>query len=92
MPTHKVQFKEIMLNNGTKLQIKYWTDTKTVYVAAFDESDDKLSVATYQASIDIADDFYSHAHNKTLIEGLAKIVESDLTHNPGMHLKILTGK
>lgn len=78
MQTHKVKLETVNLKYGVTADIKYWTDKHTVYVAAFDLYDNQLSVATYQAPVEFADDFFDHSGNKSLIQGLSEILKTDL--------------
>ena len=86
MTIHRITIKTITLPQGAVVDIKYWADTNKVYVAGFDETGKQVTPATYQAEVDIADDF-APAFKKSLIDGLAATVESDLLNNPNMHFK-----
>lgn len=86
MSVYKVFFKEITLSDRSKATIKYWSEGKRIVVAAFDENDNQISTSTYDAMVEIADDFNSTFY-QSLIEGLATNVESDLITNPDLHLR-----
>jgi len=86
MTVHRVTSKTITLSRGKVVDIKYWTDTDSVYVAGFDERGKQVTRATYRAEVDIADGFDA-AFKQSLIDGLVATVESDLLNNPNMHFK-----
>lgn len=86
MAIHRVTSKTITLPHGEKVDIKYWADTNKVYVAGFDKTGKKVTVATYMAEVNIADGFDA-AFKQSLIDGLVATVESDLLNNPNLHYK-----
>lgn len=84
--SNKAFHRAIKLQNGEVLDIKYWAEDKLIFVAAFDENEIQVSVGTYSAEVKIAPSFNSD-FEKSLIEGLASTLESDLLYNPELHLK-----
>ncbi|XGA79646.1 hypothetical protein OR573_14305 [Halomonas sp. CH40] len=84
---NQVVFKSVTMPSGETVEIKYWTDQSTVYVAGFDANGKQVTAATYQAVVDdIANDFVAD-FRKSLIEGLADNAENDLKTNPQLHYR-----
>ena len=81
---NQVVCKSVTMPSGEVVEIKYWADQSTVYVAGFDASGKQVTAATYQAVVDIADGF-SADFKQSLIEGLASTAENDLKTNPQLH-------
>ena len=86
MKFNRVPSKIITLANGTRAIIKYWPEGTSICVAAFDENDKQITVATYSAKVDIADDFHP-TFEQSLIDGLVTIVEGDLINHPELHIR-----
>ena len=86
MTIHRVPVKTITLASGAKAIIKYWAHGPSIFVAAFDESDKQITIASYTAEVDIADDFQID-FQQNLIEGLVTTVEGDLINNPELHIR-----
>lgn len=86
MSPHRVLSKSITLSNGATVDIKYWADNKTVYVAGFDDNEKQVTTAVYSASVQLADDFQP-TFQQSLIEGLVSTVKSDLLNNSELHYK-----
>jgi hypothetical protein len=73
--------------SGESVEIKYWADQSTVYVAGFDANGKQVTAVTYQAVVDDIADGFSAAFQQSLIEGLADNVENDLKTNPQLHYR-----
>lgn len=86
MTIHKVTSQTLFLPDGKTAFIKYWSEDNTICVAAFDQNDQIISVATYMAAVDDADSF-SSAFQQSLIEGLVRTIEYDFKNNPELHIR-----
>lgn len=86
MSHHSVLSKSIKLPNGATVNIKYWADNKTVYVAGFDDNEKQVTAAVYSASVQMAEDFQP-TFQQSLIDGLVSTIESDLLNNPELHFR-----
>lgn len=87
MSINRVVFKSVTMPSGESVEIKYWADQLTVYVAGFDASGKQVTAATYQAVVDDIADGFSAAFQQSLIEGLADNAENDLKTNPQLHYR-----
>ncbi len=86
MTRHRVKRNEFRLANGSTVNIEYWTDAKTVSVAAFDTNGRQATVATYQGAVDTADDL-SPQIQASLIDSLANTLEYDLINKPELLIR-----
>jgi hypothetical protein len=77
---------DFRLENGESVNIEYWTDAKSVHVAAFDTNKRQISTAEYHASIDFAEDFNPQLQ-EALIDSLANALEYALIRKPELHLR-----
>ena len=85
MTRHKLKRNEFRLENGAVVNIEYWTDATKVHVAAFGTDGHRISVATYQALVDSADDL-TPLRQEALIDSLANALEYALVRNPQLHV------
>ncbi len=86
MTRHKVNRNEFRLENGTTVNIEYWTDSTAVHVAAFDTSKHQISSAEYHASVGSADELTPQLQ-EALVDSLANALEYALIRNPGLHVQ-----
>ena len=86
MNRHRVKRNEFRLGDGSAVSIEYWTDPKTVCVAAFDTDGHQTSLAVYQATVDSADAVNPQIQ-ETLIDSLANALEYDLINHPEIHIR-----
>ena len=86
MNRHKVKRNEFRLENGVVVNIEYWLAPATVHVAAFDPDGHQVSLATYTASVEHADDL-SQARQDALIDSLSNALEYALIRNPELHVR-----
>lgn len=86
MSRHRIKRNEFRLGNGAVVSIESWTDSTTVHVAAFDTDGHQVSLAEYQASVDIAD-YFSPEVQAALIDSLANALEYDLMNHPDTHVR-----
>jgi hypothetical protein len=86
MTRHKLNRNEFRLENGTAVNIEYWTDSTKVHVAAFGTDGHQISVAAYSASVDTADDLKPGLKD-ALIDSLANALEYALIRNPELHVR-----
>lgn len=85
MNRHKVNRNEFRLENGAAVNIKYWTDPTMIHVAAFDTDGHQISLATYTASVNSADDL-NPQRQEALIDSLSNALEYALIRNPELHI------
>lgn len=86
MNRHRVKRNEFRLGDGSAVSIEYWTDPKTVRLAAFDVDGHQISLAVYQASVDSADAIDTQAQ-QSLIDSMANALEYDLINHPEIHVR-----
>lgn len=86
MTHHKVKRNEFRLGNGAAVSIEYWTDSTKVHVAAFGADGHQISLATYQATVDTAEDLNPQLQ-ESLINSLSNALEYDLMNNPELHIR-----
>ena len=85
MTPHYVLIRSIELPTGEVVDLKYWGDGRSIYVAGF-IGDRQVTVGEYSGEVDIADDFDA-TFQQSLINGLASTAESDLLENPCFHFR-----
>lgn len=81
MTRHKVKRNEFRLESGPVVNLEYWTDSTSVHVAAYDAEGRQVSIATYRASVDTADEL-SPDLQEALIDSLANALEYALVRKP----------
>ncbi|HLP97789.1 MAG TPA: hypothetical protein VK149_05040 [Sideroxyarcus sp.] len=86
MTRHKVKRNEFRLEDGTGVNIEYWTDATAVHVAAFDTGGHQISAAAYHASVDSADDLDQQTQD-ALVDSLANALEYALIKKPALHVR-----
>lgn len=86
MTRHKLNRNEFRLGNGATVNIEYWTDATKVHVAAFGADGHQISLVTYQATVDSADNLSSELQ-ESLINSLANALEYELMNNPELHVR-----
>ena len=86
MNRHRVKRNEFRLGDGSAVSIEFWTDPKTVCVAAFGTDGHQISIAVYQASVDSADAINPQIQD-SLIDSLANALEYDLINHPEIHVR-----
>jgi hypothetical protein len=86
MNRHRVKRNEFRLGDGSGVSIEYWTDPKTVSVAAFDTSGHQISRAVYQAAVDSSDAINSQTQ-ESLVDSLANALEYELMNHPEIHVR-----
>ena len=86
MTRHRLKRNEFRLGDGSGVSIEYWTDPKTVCVAAFDTNGHQISNAVYQASVDGADTLNPEIQ-ESLIDSLANALEYELINHPEIHVR-----
>lgn len=86
MTRHKLKRNEFRLEDGSAVNIEYWTDPTKVNVAAFGSDGHQVSAATYQASVDAADDL-NPQRKEALLDSLANALEYALIRNPELHVR-----
>lgn len=86
MTRHKLNRNEFRLENGAVVNIEYWTDATKVHVAAFGTDGHQISVATYQAYVDAADDL-NPQRKEALLDSLANALEYALIRKPELHVR-----
>lgn len=86
MNRHRAKRNEFRLGEGAAVSIEYWTDPKTVCVAAFDTNGHQISRAVYQASVESADAINPQIQ-ESLIDSLANALEYDLINHPEIHVR-----
>ena len=86
MTRHKLNRNEFRLEDGSVVNIEYWTDSTKVHVAAFGKDGHQISVATYQAYVDAADDL-NPQRKEALLDSLANALEYALIRKPELHVR-----
>lgn len=86
MTRHKLKRNEFRLENGDKVNIKYWTDATKVHVAAFGADGHQISMAEYQANVGAADDLNPQLQ-EALVDSLANALEYALIRKPELHVQ-----
>lgn len=89
MSIHRIMKKSVEMPSGETVDIKYWCDSSTVYVAGFDQNSNQVTKAVYQAVVDEIADGFACALGQSLIDGLVATAESDLLNNPQLHYQAL---
>jgi len=83
---HRVKRNDFRLADGTTVTVEYWIDSTTVHVAAFDADGHQASIAVYQASVGIDDNFDSQIQ-EALLDSMANTLEYDLINKPELCLR-----
>jgi hypothetical protein len=86
MTRHKLNRNEFRLENGSLVNIQYWTDATKVNVAAFGTDGHQISAAAYQAHVDAADDLNPQLQ-EALVDSLANALEYALIRKPELHVR-----
>lgn len=86
MTRHRLKRNAFRLGDGTGATIEYWTDQKSVSVAAFGADGHQISLAVYQASVESADAFNPQIQ-ESVIDSLANALEYDLINHPEIHVR-----
>lgn len=85
MTRHKLKKNEFRPAKGAA-NIECWTDSTEVSVAAYGADGHQISVATYQAHVDAADDL-SPQLQAALIDSLANALKYALIRKPDLHVR-----
>ena len=83
---HRVTHDTMSMPDGSIVQIEYWAQGTSIYLAGFREEGKQVSAAKYSAEVDIADDF-SSTFRDSVIDSLTRTLRYDLANNPELHYR-----